>query len=64
MKPTIFKNKNERREKGKHKFKKRIENYGLQNSLSKHFSLKTTGKPCSCAMCSPSKIGEKAKYKL
>lgn len=24
---------------------------------------KSTGKPCSCAMCSPGKIGEKEKYK-
>ena len=26
--------------------------------------LKSTGKPCSCPMCSPGKIEEKSKYKM
>jgi hypothetical protein len=61
-------NKLERRLKGKFKFKKRLAIY--QNSseivlnLSKFHVLKTTGKPCSCWMCSPGKFEEKAKYRL
>jgi len=57
-------NKQERKIKGQFKFKKRLKNYQLLNSEFKHYSLKTTGKPCSCYMCSPKKIQEKSKYRL
>jgi hypothetical protein len=61
-------NKLERRLKGKFKFKKRLANfkYWVTNNPSKAslHALKTTGKPCSCWMCSPGKVEEKAKYRL
>ena len=59
-------NKFERRVKGYHKFVKRLKNYYPCRKLRnlQHYSLKTTGKPCSCHLCSPSKIEEKAKYRL
>lgn len=52
-------NKFERRLKGLYKFKKRLRNYNLNSNEG--YLLKTTGKPCSCYMCSP-KEG-KPKYK-
>lgn len=61
-------NKEERKLKGKTKFKKRLKNYcyNVVGSLRNRTInvLKTTGTPCSCAMCSPGKIEEKAKYRL
>ncbi|CAL2093666.1 conserved protein of unknown function [Tenacibaculum sp. 190524A05c] len=53
-------NKFERRLKGFYKYKKRLRNYNLKNS--ENYILKTTGKPCSCYLCSPKE--EKTKYKL
>ncbi|CAM1341537.1 hypothetical protein [Tenacibaculum amylolyticum] len=53
-------NKLERRLKGYYKYKKRLKNYSFNES--KAYVLKTTGKPCSCFMCSPKE--EKPKYKL
>ncbi len=57
--------KQERKLKGQAKFKKRLIN---MNNCSKirnrqDYAYKTTGKPCSCAMCSPGKVEEKAKYR-
>lgn len=49
----IAMNKLESRIKGLHKYKKRLSNYGLKSG---NYALKTTGKPCSCAMCSPKNI--------
>jgi hypothetical protein len=34
------------------KFMRRLKNYGLDIT---HNELRTTGKPCSCALCSPAK---------
>ena len=66
-------NKLERRLKGEAKFKKRLKNNGFtKETFAKAekrgvklnvYCYKTTGKPCSCAGCSPGKIDEKAKYK-
>lgn len=53
-------NKFERRLKGFYKYKKRLKNYSL--TAEENHILKTTGKPCSCFMCSPKE--EKGKYKL
>lgn len=53
-------NKFERRLKGYYKYKKRLKNYN--RSYSDGYILKTTGKPCSCYMCSPK--DEKPKYKF
>lgn len=65
-------NKLERRLKGDVKFKKRLKNVGLTPKAldfqekagikNKLFCYKTTGKPCSCWMCSPKDI--KSKYKV
>ena len=57
--------KQERKLKGLYKFKKRLIN---MNNCSKirnrqDYAYKTTGKPCSCAICSPGKVEEKAKYR-
>ena len=49
-------NKYEQRVKGKIKYLRRLKNYRLQGTNT-HI-LKTTGKPCSCVMCSPAKTGE------
>jgi len=58
-------NKLERRLKGKFKFKKRVRNYNfILGETYNHNALRTTGKPCSCPMCSPGKVEEKAKYRL
>lgn len=57
-------NKQERKLKGFYKFKKRLANHSLMNSMTNPESkgnihaFKTTGKPCSCVMCSPAKTGE------
>lgn len=42
-------------------YKQRLKKYGIKGN---DYTLKTTGKPCSCAMCSPNKVEEKAKYRL
>lgn len=54
-------NKLERKTKGDFKYKKRLKNLGI---VGDNYSYKTTGKPCSCAMCSPSKVNDKAKYRI
>lgn len=54
-------NKQERKEKGLFKYKKRLKNLGIKGN---NYSYKTTGTPCSCAMCSPGKVEQKAKYRL
>jgi hypothetical protein len=69
-------NKQERKLKGQAKFKKRLQNYGINQDIFENgwgttnrgvkvnFNCyRTTGKPCSCAGCSPGKVEEKAKYK-
>lgn len=60
-------NKGRRNELAKLKRKKRLRHYVLDIKISdipdKSMTiLKSTGKPCSCPMCSPGKIEEKAKY--
>ncbi len=57
-------NKRERWLKGNLKFKKRIKVLGLDFNNSPYNCYRTTGKPCSCPMCSPGKLGEKKKYKV
>jgi hypothetical protein len=66
-------NKFERRLKGLSKFKKRIKAHGFTPAVIQAVInrtgqcnlnvYKTTGNPCSCPMCSPGKVEEKAKYK-
>ena len=53
-------NKHSRKVRGSFKYKKRLRLYGLESSNK----LRNTSKPCSCAMCSPAKVEEKAKYRL
>lgn len=53
-------NKHSRKIRGSLKYKKRLSLYGLESNNK----LRTTGKPCSCAMCSPAKVEDKAKYRL
>jgi hypothetical protein len=63
-------NKQERKLKGYFKFKKRLKNYQITEERLQKYGLKglycykTTGKPCSCAMCSPGKVEEKPKYRI
>jgi hypothetical protein len=70
-------NKQERKLKGQAKFNKRLKNYGItqevfingtsytNRGVQVNFNCyRTTGKPCSCAGCSPGKVEEKAKYRL
>jgi hypothetical protein len=54
--------KGRRNELGKLKFKKRLKNYRLKEGDGKFNCFRTTGKPCSCSMCSPKE--EKDKYKV
>lgn len=63
-------NKHERRLKGYHKFKKRLKNYRINPEVmlsteakSVNYALKTTGKPCSCFICSGQKYSRKTKHK-
>lgn len=51
----------ERRVKGMLKYRKRLRNLNIKCD---DYSYKTTGKPCSCALCSPGKVEEKAKYRM
>lgn len=69
-------NKGDRNRKEKQKFKKRLNNYGINfDDLDDGFMeskrgkrkinyncLRTTGKPCSCVMCSPNE--EKPQHKV
>lgn len=68
-------NKHERRIRGELKYKKRLELNGITSEVIKNitrrtgkipnfYCYKTTGKPCSCANCSPNKREDKAKYRL
>lgn len=63
-------NKLERKVKGFFKFKKRLFNYGLNHSelntenKANNYAFKTTGKPCSCYMCSGLKYSRNIKHKL
>lgn len=54
-------NKLERKIKGWFKYKKRLKHYRLKGT--NHHIFKSTGTPCSCSICSPGKIEEKAKYR-
>ena len=60
-------NKKERVLKGWYKFKKRLTNIGLWNEKDKPENnlncYRTTGKPCSCLMCSGLKYSRKEKHK-
>lgn len=55
-------NKQERKLKGMYKFKKRLKNYRREGTNS--YIYKTTGKPCSCVMCSPAKTGEERSQEI
>lgn len=61
-------NKQERKLKGFHKFKKRLKNFtydvGVNITNASYNALRSTGTPCSCPVCSPGKVEEKAKYRL
>jgi len=67
-------NKQIRKEIGLAKYKKRLANNGITDEVrqkiidrgatANFYCFKTTGKPCSCANCSPGKIEEKAKYRF
>lgn len=67
-------NKQIRKEIGQKKYKKRLVNNGITELVKQKildrgaqynfYAYKTTGKPCSCANCSPAKIEEKAKYRF
>jgi len=73
-----MKNKGERLQKQKTVFKKRLKTRGITTIDGAiwlygheyfkrnfhHNSLRSTGTPCSCHMCSPGKVEEKAKYRL
>jgi len=56
-------NKGRRNELTKLKFKKRIKQLGLKKEDGNLFCYKTSGKPCSCEMCSPYKFSRKRKHK-
>jgi len=61
-------NKLERKLKGQAKFKKRLKNYQLSEQDIKknpraHSGLRTSGKPCSCYMCTPGKYTGRPKNK-
>jgi hypothetical protein len=47
------------------KYKKRLKNLGLKETdpNSKYYCYKSTGKPCSCPMCSPEKYKRTEKHK-
>jgi hypothetical protein len=77
MEEQTSRNKGSRMLKQQAVFKERLKNHNIDseilesgwgtNSRNKkiHFNCyRTTGKPCSCASCSPGKVEEKAKYKL
>jgi len=61
-------NKEERNRRKKLLYKRRLKLNGLcENDEFRgipinHNAYRTTGKPCSCASCSPGKVEEKAKY--
>lgn len=55
-------NKGRRNELTQLKFKKRLNNLGLQQNTPKDFiCYKTTGNPCSCKMCQPKKYKRSTK---
>lgn len=59
-------NKKERRQKQFYKLKKRLQNfkYKLEDLLEHNlYVFKTTGKPCSCYICSGKKYSRKQKHK-
>jgi hypothetical protein len=78
MEEQTSRNKGSRALKQKSVFKKRLKNHGISDlMLEQGFTFleskakntnfncyRSTGKPCSCASCSPGKVEEKAKYRL
>jgi len=56
-------NKGRRNELTRLKFKKRLEQLGLKQEDGNLFCYKTSGKPCSCEMCSPYKYKRTEKHK-
>jgi hypothetical protein len=44
------------------RFKRRLKNLGIK-TIEKYHLYRTTGKPCSCSMCSPLKYSRKIKHK-
>lgn len=58
-------NKGERQRKTQLKYKKRLKNLGLKETEpnSNYHCYKSTGKPCSCPMCSPEKYNRTEKHK-
>jgi len=67
-------NKQIRKEIGIKKYKERLVNNGItdlvrqqiidRGAKTNFYCYKTTGKPCSCANCSPGKVEDKAKYRF
>ena len=55
--------KGRRTELTKLKYKKRLKQLGLKEGEGKFTCYKSTGKPCSCEMCSPYKYNRTEKHK-
>jgi len=56
-------NKGDRQRRTQLKFKKRLRQLNLLGKEGNFFCYKSTGKPCSCPMCSPNKYKRKIKHK-
>lgn len=56
-------NKGERQRKTRLKYKKRLKNLGLKENEGNFHCYKSTGKPCSCYLCSPEKYDRTEKHK-
>lgn len=56
-------NKGRRNELTQLKFKKRLDQLGLKKEDGNLFCYKSTGKPCSCYMCSYRKFDRNIKHK-
>lgn len=57
-------NKGRRNELTRLKYKKRLKNLGLKEAENSNFyCYKSTGKPCSCPLCSPEKYKRTVKHK-
>jgi hypothetical protein len=56
-------NKGRRNQLTRLKYKKRLKNLGLKETDGNYHCYKSTGKPCSCPMCSPEKYDRTEKHK-
>lgn len=59
----MINNKGRRNELTQLKFEKRLKLYGVKKEDGKFYCFKSTGKPCSCYMCSGQKYNRKVKHK-